>query len=172
VRAALGVLGRTVNLAGSEPRWPVSPLDRLDLLDHGRLLIGEDARSVVARPELAELLVAGAEFALGHLSGPEAAGTPLGRGPAPLPERRRNGRYPHPSATGLPRSPAADQGRALPGPLPVHRGDGTGWQQRRGRRALPGQRGRARRRAGCGGSCLAPPTAGRRRGYRARRDAN
>jgi len=48
-------------------RFP--PLDRLDLLDYGRLLTGRDARSGVARPERAELLVAGAEFALGYLGG-------------------------------------------------------------------------------------------------------
>jgi hypothetical protein len=48
-------------------RFP--PLDRLDLLEHGRLLTGQDARSSVARPDQAELLVAGAEFALGYLGG-------------------------------------------------------------------------------------------------------
>jgi hypothetical protein len=48
-------------------RFP--PLDRLDLLDYGRLLTGQDARCCVARPEQAELLVAGAEFALGYLGG-------------------------------------------------------------------------------------------------------
>jgi hypothetical protein len=48
-------------------RFP--PLDRLDLLDYGRLLTGLDTRSGVARPDHAELLVAGAEFALGYLGG-------------------------------------------------------------------------------------------------------
>ena len=48
-------------------RFP--PLDRLDLLDHGRLLSGQDARSGLARPGRDELLVAGAEFALGYLGG-------------------------------------------------------------------------------------------------------
>ena len=48
-------------------RFP--PLDRLDLLDNGRLLTGLDARSDVARPAQDELLVAGAEFALGYLGG-------------------------------------------------------------------------------------------------------
>ena len=52
---------------GRGGRFP--PLDRLDLLDYGRLLTGRDTRSSVARPEQAELLVAGAEFALGHLGG-------------------------------------------------------------------------------------------------------
>lgn len=48
-------------------RFP--PLDRLDLLEYGRLLAGADARDNVARPGRAELLVAGAEFALGTLGG-------------------------------------------------------------------------------------------------------
>ena len=48
-------------------RFP--PLDRLDLLEYGRLLNGTDARSAVARPDRTELLVAGAEFALGYLGG-------------------------------------------------------------------------------------------------------
>jgi hypothetical protein len=48
-------------------RFP--PLDRLDLLEYGRLLAGTDARDSVARPGRAELLVAGAEFALGTLGG-------------------------------------------------------------------------------------------------------
>ena len=52
---------------GRGGRFP--PLDRLDLLDYGRLLTGRDVRSAVARPDQAELLVAGAEFALGHLGG-------------------------------------------------------------------------------------------------------
>jgi hypothetical protein len=57
----------TLRGQGRGGRFP--PLDRLDLLDYGRLLTGRDARSSVARPEQAELLVAGAEFALGYLGG-------------------------------------------------------------------------------------------------------
>jgi hypothetical protein len=57
----------TLRGEGRGGRFP--PLDRLDLLDHGRLLTGQDARSSVARPGQAELLVAGAEFALGYLGG-------------------------------------------------------------------------------------------------------
>jgi len=57
----------TLRGQGRGGRFP--PLDRLDLLDHGRLLTGQDARSGVARPDQAELLVAGAEFALGYLGG-------------------------------------------------------------------------------------------------------
>jgi hypothetical protein len=57
----------TLRGQGRGGRFP--PLDRLDLLDHGRLLTGQDARSGVARPGQAELLVAGAEFALDYLGG-------------------------------------------------------------------------------------------------------
>ena len=48
-------------------RFP--PLDRLDLLEYGHLLTGRETRPSLARPGQAELLVAGAEFALGHLGG-------------------------------------------------------------------------------------------------------
>jgi len=57
----------TLRGQGRGGRFP--PLDRLDLLDHGRLVSGQDARSGLARPGQAELLVAGAEFALGYLGG-------------------------------------------------------------------------------------------------------
>jgi hypothetical protein len=61
----------TLRGAGRGGRFP--PLDRLDLLDYGRLLSGSDVRSAVpsavARPGRAELLAAGAEFALGYLGG-------------------------------------------------------------------------------------------------------
>ena len=57
----------TLQGRGRGGRFP--PLDRLDLLDYGRLLTGRDARSSVACPDQAELLVAGAEFALDYLGG-------------------------------------------------------------------------------------------------------
>jgi hypothetical protein len=57
----------TLRGQGRGGRFP--PLDRLDLLDYGRLLTGRDARSCVARPDQAQLLIAGAEFALGYLGG-------------------------------------------------------------------------------------------------------
>jgi hypothetical protein len=57
----------TLRGPGRGGRFP--PLDRLDLLEYGRLLTGQDVRSCVARPDRTELLVAGAEFALGYLGG-------------------------------------------------------------------------------------------------------
>jgi hypothetical protein len=61
--------GTPATLRGRSPGGRFPPLDRLDLLDYGRLLTGQDVRSAVARPGRAELLVAGAEFALGYLGG-------------------------------------------------------------------------------------------------------
>jgi predicted nucleotidyltransferase len=47
-------------------RFP--PLDRLDLIENGRLLAGtDDARSGLPRPSVPELIVTGAEFALSYL---------------------------------------------------------------------------------------------------------
>jgi hypothetical protein len=62
--------GTPSTLAGQARGGRFPPLDRLDLLDYGRLLTGRDARDRVARPGRTELLVAGAEFALGSLGGP------------------------------------------------------------------------------------------------------
>jgi hypothetical protein len=61
--------GTPATLGGQRRGGRFPPLDRLDLLDYGRLLAGQDLRSVAARPDQAELLVAGAEFALGYLGG-------------------------------------------------------------------------------------------------------
>jgi hypothetical protein len=61
--------GTPSTLRGQKQGGRFPPLDRLDLLDYGRLLTGRDALSSVARPDRAELLVAGAEFALGYLGG-------------------------------------------------------------------------------------------------------
>jgi hypothetical protein len=66
--------GTPATLAGQRRGGRFPPLDRLDLLEYGRLLTGQDVRSAAARPDHAELLVAGAEFALGYLGG--AAGLP------------------------------------------------------------------------------------------------
>ena len=59
--------GTPATLQGRASGGRFPPLDRLDLLEYGRLLAGRDARQGVARPGQAELLVAGAEFALGSL---------------------------------------------------------------------------------------------------------
>ncbi len=61
--------GTPATLRGQRRGGRFPPLDRLDLLDYGRLLTGPDARAAVARPDIDELLVAGAEFALGFLGG-------------------------------------------------------------------------------------------------------
>jgi hypothetical protein len=90
--------GTPSTLAGEVRGGRFPPLDRLDLLDYGRLLTGRDARDRVARPGRAELLVAGAEFALGSLGGPRS-----------LPDRLREwsrGRPGHDYATGEIRDPA------------------------------------------------------------------
>jgi hypothetical protein len=71
--------GTPSTLAGQARGGRFPPLDRLDLLEYGRLLTGRDVRDRVARPEPSELLVAGAEFALGYLGGPRN-----------LPDRVRN----------------------------------------------------------------------------------
>lgn len=55
-------------------RFP--PLDRLDLLENGRLLSGEDVRTGLAVPAADDLLVAGAEFALDFLGPGHEAGRP------------------------------------------------------------------------------------------------
>jgi hypothetical protein len=64
--------GMPSTLSGQARGGRFPPLDRLDLLEYGRLLTGPDARDHVARPGRTDLLVAGAEFALGSLGGPRA----------------------------------------------------------------------------------------------------
>ena len=61
--------GTPATLAGACRGGRFPALDRLDLLENGRLLTGQDARSATARPDRAELVVAGAEFALSYLCG-------------------------------------------------------------------------------------------------------
>ncbi len=56
---------------GEGGRFP--PLDRLDLIEHGRLLDGDDVRTGLPRPSRRDVLVAGAEFALGSLAGSDQA---------------------------------------------------------------------------------------------------
>jgi hypothetical protein len=61
--------GTPATLAGDQEGGRFPPLDRLDLLENGRLLAGnDDARALVRRPGTDELVIAGAEFALDHLA--------------------------------------------------------------------------------------------------------
>ena len=61
--------GTPATLAGECEGGRFPPLDRLDLLESGRLLAGSDeARARVLRPTTEELVVTGAEFALDHLA--------------------------------------------------------------------------------------------------------
>jgi len=59
--------GTPSTLSGRSDGGRFPPLDRLDLLEHGRLLVGREARAGLRRPDRNELLVTGAEFALDFL---------------------------------------------------------------------------------------------------------
>jgi hypothetical protein len=62
--------GTPSTLRGEQAGGRFPPLDRLDLLESGRLLAGsDDARRDVPRPTSVELIVTGAEFALDYLAG-------------------------------------------------------------------------------------------------------
>jgi predicted nucleotidyltransferase len=56
--------GTAESFAGHADGGRFPPLDRLCLLEHGRLLTGSDVRSGLTAPTQTELLVAGARFAL------------------------------------------------------------------------------------------------------------
>jgi hypothetical protein len=56
--------GTTASFAGRATGGRFPPLDRLCLLEHGRLLKGNDVRSGLTPPNQTELLIAGARFAL------------------------------------------------------------------------------------------------------------
>jgi hypothetical protein len=60
--------GTPSSLGGRVPGGRFPPLDRLDLLEHGCLLRGEDVRNGLVPPSRDELLVAGALFALEYLA--------------------------------------------------------------------------------------------------------
>jgi hypothetical protein len=61
--------GTPATLAGEREGGRFPPLDRLDLLESGRLLAGSDeARARAQRPSTDELVITGAEFALDHLA--------------------------------------------------------------------------------------------------------
>jgi hypothetical protein len=61
--------GTALSLRGQLAGGRFPPLDRLDLLEHGRLLTGEEARQDLPRPDPNDLLIGGAEFALDYLGG-------------------------------------------------------------------------------------------------------
>ncbi|HTW04392.1 MAG TPA: hypothetical protein VMF87_29110 [Streptosporangiaceae bacterium] len=61
--------GTPATLSGQAAGGRFPPLDRLDLLENGRLLTGRDARDGLLRPGTSELLVEGAQFALESLGG-------------------------------------------------------------------------------------------------------
>ena len=59
--------GSVESLSGRAEGGRFPPLDRLDLIRHGRLLSGSDVRSKLPPPTHKELVLAGAEFALWRL---------------------------------------------------------------------------------------------------------
>jgi len=61
--------GSPLTLRGDQPGGRFPPLDVLDLIQNGLLLMGEDARLDFPEPSRVDLLVAGAEFALTFLAG-------------------------------------------------------------------------------------------------------
>lgn len=68
----LSVFWGTIEAIGNPSlggRFP--PLDRLDLIQHGRLITGEDIRGHLLEPSLDELVVAAARFAIDLLGEPE-----------------------------------------------------------------------------------------------------
>jgi hypothetical protein len=65
------VWGTPATLGGRSAGGRFPPADRLDLLDHGRLLWGAEARQGIPRPARAEVMLEGARFALGYLGGDE-----------------------------------------------------------------------------------------------------
>jgi hypothetical protein len=71
--------GTPSTLRGEQAGGRFPPLDRLDLIEHGLLLSGEDIRQDLAAPSRDDLLVAGAEFALDFLAGIGATADLAGR---------------------------------------------------------------------------------------------
>lgn len=71
--------GTASTLAGEAEGGRFPPLDRLDLIESGRLLAGLDVRAGLPPPSRDELLVSGAEFALELLAGERADGPALTR---------------------------------------------------------------------------------------------
>lgn len=59
--------GSLASLSGVATGGRFPPLDRLDLIQYGRLIAGTDVRDSLSRPTQKELVLAGAEFALWRL---------------------------------------------------------------------------------------------------------
>jgi len=72
--------GTPASLRGQRDGGRFPPLDRLDLIDHGRLLEGVDDRRELPRPDADELLISGARFALEFLAGQRTARRPADAG--------------------------------------------------------------------------------------------
>ena len=68
--------GTPETLAGRAPGGRFPPLDRLDLLENGLLLEGTECRQGLPRPDPAQLLIEGAEFALDFLGPGHETGRP------------------------------------------------------------------------------------------------
>ena len=66
--------GSVASLSGAIPGGRFPPLDRLDLIKHGRLLAGVDVRNQLPVPTHQELVLAGAEFAVWRLCTDEIIG--------------------------------------------------------------------------------------------------
>lgn len=64
--------GSLATLSGTSQGGRFPPLDRLDLIQYGRLLTGSDVRRKLTAPTRKELVLAGAEFALSRLGTDEA----------------------------------------------------------------------------------------------------
>jgi len=60
--------GSIASLSGVSPGGRFPPLDRLDLMQFGRLLAGRDVRSELPLPTQVELVLVGAQFALWRLA--------------------------------------------------------------------------------------------------------
>jgi 2-keto-4-pentenoate hydratase len=72
--------GTPATLRGQREGGRFPPLDRLDLIDNGRLLEGVDDRHGLPRPDTGELLISGAQFALEFLAGEPTAPAPANAG--------------------------------------------------------------------------------------------
>jgi hypothetical protein len=68
--------GTPATLRGERAGGRFPALDRLDLLENGRLLSGREARAGLSRPSSGELLIAGSQFALDFLAGVRGGGAP------------------------------------------------------------------------------------------------